>query len=166
MTVFREYYPLPQPEDVSLREKDDAMGAYLMMFAAIGAGLPLPMINLIASVIYYYIHRNKSRFVRFHSLQSLWSQLPVTLLNGILVIWFVRLIIYSEEFSSTFLGFVYAAILVNIIYFIFSIYAAIQAKQGRFYYFFFFGRLAYHITYQVKNEVDDTEKIVNRPPMY
>ena len=46
------YHPLPQPHELSEREKEDAMGAYLMMFAAVGAGLPLPVINLIAAIIY------------------------------------------------------------------------------------------------------------------
>jgi hypothetical protein len=27
-----EYYPLPQPAEIPEREKEDAMGAYLMMF--------------------------------------------------------------------------------------------------------------------------------------
>ena len=71
-----EYYPLPQPEEIPEREKEDAMGAYLMMFAAVAIGLPLPIINLIASFIYYYINRKKSRFIHFHSLQSLLSQIP------------------------------------------------------------------------------------------
>ena len=31
---------LPQPQDLTVREKEDAMGAYLMMFAAWGAGSP------------------------------------------------------------------------------------------------------------------------------
>jgi len=41
-----EYYPLQQPEDISEREKEDAMGSYLMMFAAVAIGLPLPIINI------------------------------------------------------------------------------------------------------------------------
>lgn len=168
MSTYTEYYPLPQPEELSNREKDDGMGAYLMMFAAIGAGLPLPLLNLIASIIYYYINRNKSRFVRFHALQSLWSQLPVTLLNSTLVIWFIRILFFGERiFTSTFMGLIYAAILINIVYFIFSIYAAIQAKKGRFYYFVFFGKLAYHQVYKISDE-PEKEHIspVNKPPMY
>jgi len=39
---------LPQPHEIPKRDREDAMGAYLMMFAAWGAGLPLPLLNLLA----------------------------------------------------------------------------------------------------------------------
>jgi len=65
---------LPQPDELSEREKDDAMGAYLMMFATWVVGLPLPVLNLIAAVIYFYVNKKSSRFVAFHALQSLLSQ--------------------------------------------------------------------------------------------
>jgi uncharacterized membrane protein len=151
---------------VNKREKDDAMGAYLMMFAALGAGLPLPMINLLAAIVYYFVNRNKGRFVRFHLLQSLWSQIPITLLNGFMVIWTVRNFVTNSEFSQLYFGLLWAAVIANILYFAFSIYAAVQANKGRFYYFMFFGRLAYHKVYQVRydeNRVDDV--VENIPPM-
>jgi len=53
------------------------MGAYLMMFATLAVGLPLPLINLVAAFIYLYINRKTSRFVHFHALQSLYSQIPL-----------------------------------------------------------------------------------------
>ncbi len=80
-----KYYPIEQVEDISMRDREDAMGAYLMMFAALAAGLPLPILNLIAAVIYYYVNKGKSRFVKFHALQSLYSQIPTTLMNAGLV---------------------------------------------------------------------------------
>ena len=48
--MSRIYAEIPQPEEVSTREREDAMGAYLMIFGALAAGLPLPIINLIAAV--------------------------------------------------------------------------------------------------------------------
>ena len=66
-----KYVKLPQPQDLSEREKEDAMGAYLMMFAALATSLPLPIINLIAAIVYYYINRKKGRFIHFHCLQSM-----------------------------------------------------------------------------------------------
>ena len=51
-----QYHPVPQPDDIPVREREDAMGGYLMMFAALAAGLPLPIINLIAAIIYFYIN--------------------------------------------------------------------------------------------------------------
>jgi len=165
MGKYTEYYPLPQPNEVSKRERDDAMGSYLMMFAALGAGLPLPIVNLLAAIIYYFVNRNKGRFVRFHLLQSLWSQIPLTLLNGFMVIWTIRNFITNSDFSQLFFGLLWTTVIVNILYFAFSIYAAVQANKGRFYYFLFFGKLAYHQVYRIrKNDVHESEE-VNLPPM-
>lgn len=68
-----KYMKLPQPHELSEREKEDARGAYLMMFAALATTLPLPIINLIAAIVYYYVNRKKGRFIHFHCLQSLLS---------------------------------------------------------------------------------------------
>src|SRR5438477_6013265 len=90
-----EYYPLEQPDELTTREKEDAMGAYLMMFAAIGAGLPLPIINLIAAVIYYFINKSASRFVRFHSYQALIATIPTTLINAGAMFWIIRILFFD-----------------------------------------------------------------------
>jgi|TARA_B110000879_G_scaffold48203_1_gene67938 hypothetical protein len=51
-----KYVKLPQPHELSEREKEDATGAYLIMFAALATSLPLPIINLIAATVYYYVN--------------------------------------------------------------------------------------------------------------
>ena len=147
-----EHHTLPQPEEISVREREDAMGAYLMMFAALAAGLPLPILNLIAAVIYYFINRKKSRFVNFHSLQSVLSQLPTSLLNAVAVFWGISILIGDFDFSDEFKGYVIAAALANLMYIIFSILAAVRARQGRIYYFLFFGRIAYHNAFKIRPE--------------
>lgn len=119
------------------------MGAYLMMFASMGAGLPFPFINLVAAAIYYRLNRDKGRFVRFHLLQSLWSQIPITVLNSIAVVWSIRNFIYDITFSNFHLGFIAFLLVLNLVYFIFSIIAALEARKGRLYYFLFFGKLAF-----------------------
>lgn len=157
-----DYYPIQQPDDMPAREREDAMGAYFMMFASLAAGLPLPIINLIAATIYYHINKHKSRFVRFHSLQSLLSQLPVSLLNAGLVIWAISL--FKQDFSieSSFIIYLSIAIIANLVYLGFSIVAAIEARKGRMYYFFFLGKFAYDIVYKVR---DDHETLYrNNPP--
>ena len=166
-----KYHPLPQPDEISVREKEDAMGAYLMMFAAIGAGLPLPIVNLIAAIIYYYLNRSKSRFVHFHSLQSLLSQIPTSLLNAGLVFWTFQRWIYSDcgffkcPHWNEYVGYACAVILANLAYFIFSIIAAIKARQGRMYYLVFFGKLSYHKVFAAReNEMDPVA--VNAPPKF
>ncbi|MDQ3191216.1 MAG: DUF4870 domain-containing protein [Bacteroidota bacterium] len=160
----QQYYSLPQPQELTVRECEDAMGAYLMMFASIGAGLPLPIINLIAAVVYYYINKSNSRFVRFHSLQSLLSQIPLTLLNAVAVFWTVRILFYNSfTFSDNYIGYILMLVLANLIYFIFSIIGAVKARKGRFYYFVFFGKVAYESVYRIKTETEIPE-IINKPP--
>ena len=156
------YHPLPQVEDISVREREDAMGAYLMMFASLGAGLPLPIINLIAAIIYYYLNKSTSRFVRFHVLQSLVSQVPVTLLNAAGVFWAVYCL-YWGAFGRSFVSYIITVVLANLVYLAFSIIACVRARKGRFYYFWFFGRWTYHRVFLVRGS-DASEAPVNLPP--
>lgn len=163
------YHPLPQPDEIPIREREDAMGAYLMMFAAIGAGLPLPIVNLIAAIIYYYLNKAKSRFVHFHSLQALLSQAPTTLMNAALLFWTLSRIFYQDcgfkdcPYWEEYVGYIWVVVIANILYFVFSIIAAIRARKGRMYYLVFFGKLSYHYVFQVKENEKETV-VVNAPP--
>jgi len=156
------YYPVPQPDEIGIREKEDAMGAYLMMFATLAVGLPLPIINLVAAFIYLYLNRKTSRFVHFHALQSLYSQIPVTLLNAGMIIWLIIILVNDFNFTSEFKGYTIMVGVANLIYFIFSLIAAAKARKGLFYYFIFFGRLAYHRAYMIHS--GPKEVAVNKPP--
>lgn len=159
-----QFAPLPQPEEVSIREREDGMGAYLMMFAALAAGLPFPALNLIAAVIYYYVNRKKGRFVHFHLLQSLYSQIPTTLLNMGLIYWVVRIVYGDYELSDNFWGYLAVDLLANLVYIILSIYAAMKARKGEFYYFFFFGKIAYAKAFAVTNTIYSETPATNKPP--
>ena len=160
-----EVIKLPQPNELSEREKDDAMGAYLMMFAAWAVGLPLPVLNLIAAVIYFYVNKKSSRFVAFHALQSLFSQVPVTMVNIGLVAWLVRTLIGSNGFSSAFFIYLSFMVLINLLYLIFSIIGLVHARKGRFYYMPFFGRISFNRYYGPNAESSSKPPVPpNRPP--
>jgi uncharacterized Tic20 family protein len=158
------FHPLPQPAEIPEREKEDAMGAYLMMFAAVAVGLPLPVINLIAAIIYYYVNRGKSRFIHFHSLQALLSQIPTTLINWVLVIWAARIFFTEMEFSDEFWAFAIFAAAATVFYFIISIIAAMKARRGRMYYFLFFGKVSYEVAFKVKETDGQPIPVENRSP--
>ena len=162
MNENSKYFPIPQPDELTIREKEDAMGAYLMMFATVAIGIPFPVLNLVAALIYLYINRNKGRFVYFHSLQSLYSQIPVTLLNAGLVVWFLICLIPDVQFTNEFIAYAIMTGIADIIYLIFSLIAAAKARKGIFYYFVFFGKLAYHQAYL--NRELTRKKHVNAPP--
>ncbi len=158
-----EYHQLPQPDEIETRVKEDAMGSYLMMFATSAIGIPLPILNLIAAIIYYYVNRSKGKFVQFHTLQSLWSQIPVTLLNSGLVAWTIVNLVRDLDFSSFYWGYLVMVGVANLVYFIFSIVGAVKARKGLFYYFLFFGEIAYQQVYRIRPERLDSSP-VNRPP--
>jgi uncharacterized Tic20 family protein len=163
--------PLPQPDEISQREKEDAMGSYFMMFAAWALGFPLPVFNLIAAFIYFFIHRKKSRFTAFHSLQSLLSQLPVTLVNVGLIVWIVRILvrwaIFDAEvpyFPQVFFVYLIFMVLLNIAYIVISIVALIKARKGQFFYMPLFGRVAFDHYYGPNAVSYEKPMEPNKPP--
>ncbi len=158
-----EYHPLPQPDQIETRIREDAMGAYFMMFATAAMGIPLPILNLVAAIIYYYVNRDKGRFVQFHTLQSLYSQIPVSLLNSGLVAWTIVNFAKGLDFTSFFWGYLIMVGIADLVYFIFSLVGAVRARKGFFYYFLFFGRLAYHQVYRIRPE-RAASMVQNRPP--
>ncbi len=158
-----KYHPIPQPEEISEREREDAMGAYLMMFASLGLGLPLPFVNILAAVVYYYVNRSKGRFVRFHALQSMHSQIVISLINSALITWGFLILADLSSPGKYFTGLLLAAGVFNLVYFIFSIVGAVYARKGRFYYFLFFGKYAYHLAYAIREE--KIRNNVNLPPV-
>ena len=104
------------------------------------------------------------KFVAFNTLQSLYSQIPVTFLNIGLVIWAVRNMYHELDFTQLFWGYLITAALFNLVYLIYSIIGAVKSHKGIFFYFLFFGKLAYHQVYKIKENESKTE-VVNQPPM-
>jgi uncharacterized membrane protein len=156
---------LPQPQEIPESERDDAMAAYLMMFASLAVGLPLPLINLIASLVYYLVNRKASRFVAFHSLQSLLSHLPIALANGGLVAWVVVGLVLPGHFLPAFFWYLAFTVLLNLAYIVLSIIALVHAHKGRFYYMPFFGRLSFLRLYGPRAEARQKKvSWENRPP--
>jgi uncharacterized membrane protein len=134
---------LPPPDEISSRERDDAMGAYLMMFASLGLGLPLPLFNIIASAIYYFINRKNSRFVAFHALQAFLFHIPVSLFNAATLVWIVIVLVGGHFIPTSFFPFCIFTILLNLIFIIYSLIALVRARRGLFFYIPLFGRLAF-----------------------
>jgi len=134
---------LPQPEEITERERDDAMASYLMMFASLAIGLPIPLVNLIASVIYFLVNRKTSPFVAFHALQALLTHIPVVLLNAGLVAWLVTILVTQSGYHPLFFWYLFFTVLVNLAYIVWSIVALVHAHKGRFFYMPLVGRLCF-----------------------
>jgi len=157
-----KYLPLPQPDEIPLREKEDAMGAYLMMFAGVAIAIPLPILNLVASFVYLYMNRNKSPFVTFHALQALYSQIPVTILNMGLLAWLIVCLVNDFTFSMEFKAFAAMVVIVNLVDIVFSLVAAAKARKGLMYYYIFFGRISFEQAFSARNKTE--KKWENKPP--
>lgn len=164
---MEDYHPIPQPHEIDTQRKEQAMASYMMMFFSQAVGLPLPVINFIASIIYYSVIKKKGLFVKFHAFQSLLSQIPITIVNGYAVIQVIINLINNYTFSDVFIGYLITAGVFNLIYIVFSIIAAVKSYKGRMYYFILFGRIAYHNTFKIKENVtveSGTIQHRNTPP--
>lgn len=155
---------IPQPYEITTKEREQSLAAYLMMFATAAAGLPLPFLNLVASFAYYYFTKSTSRFVRFHSFQSLISQLPISLMNGVAVFWTFRILFTEVVFSDMYKGYLAVVVLSNLVYVLFSLIAAIKAYKGHMFYFVFFGKVAYLKAFAGKSEAEESLMHQNLPP--
>ena len=111
-------------------EAEKASNSYLMSLIAIMAGLPLPILNLLATFIFYTAHTRKSYFIRWHCTQALISQLIVFPINSIAFWWTFRVFYAFTEANPAY--FIYMAVIVgiNVIEFIATIYAAIETRKG------------------------------------
>jgi uncharacterized membrane protein len=158
--------PLPQPDEIPDREKEDAMGAYLMMFASLAIGLPIPLLNLIASVIYFFVNRKNGTFVAFHALQALLTHVTVVLLNAGVIGWLIGILVVPphDSFSPAFFWYLFFVVLVNIAYIVWSIVALVHARKGRFFYMPLVGRMCFARYYGPKARGRTARTWENRPP--
>src|SRR5271169_338617 len=156
---------LPQPDEIPERDKEDAMGAYLMMFASLAIGLPIPLVNLIASVIYFLVNRKNSLFAAFHSLQALLTHIPVVLLNAGMVGWLIGNLVVKAGFAPGFFWYLIFTILANLTYIVWSTVALVRARKGRFIYFSLVGRFCFGRYYGPHAEKRrDPRRWENKPP--
>ena len=84
ITTTKKIYP----EDL-----EQASNSYLMAIVAVVAGLPLPIINTLASLIYYAAHRRSSYFVRWHCIQSILAQAIMIPFNSFALAWTLKIIL-------------------------------------------------------------------------
>jgi uncharacterized Tic20 family protein len=122
-------------------ESEKASNSYLMSLLVIIVGLPIPLINLIATFIFFLMNRKASVFVKWHCTQALLSQLVLFFINSYTFWWTVSILFGEETFSNDYFAYLSTAIVINITELISTIYAAIQTRKGKHVEFFFFGPL-------------------------
>lgn len=111
-------------------EKEKAANSYLMSLMAAMVGLPLPLVNMLATVIFYLANRKRTYYVRWHCMQALISQIPLYLINTVLFWWTVRLLLGYESLTSFYFAYLFTVVLFNVIDYVATIYSAIKVRKG------------------------------------
>lgn len=112
-------------------ELEAASNSYLMSLLVAMIGLPFPIVNLIATIIFFLANRRQTYFVRWHCMQALVSQLPLFCTNSILFWWTVRVFIGWTSLSSFYFAYLFTVLLFNFIDFIATIHTMIAVRQGK-----------------------------------
>lgn len=116
-----------EPEE---HEAEKASNSYLMSLVVLIIGLPLPIVNLIASIIFYFANRKATYFVRWHCTQALLSQFSLFIFNAYGFWWTIFIIFGTEKVNSIYLSYIITIIIFNIIEFAVTIFTAIQTRKG------------------------------------
>ena len=111
-------------------EAEKASNSYLMSLIALIAGLPIPIINLFATLFFFIANRKGTYFVRWHCTQALLSQFSMLLINSFGFWWTMSIIFSKQNISNDFIAYIITAILFNLIEFMATIYTAIQTRKG------------------------------------
>ncbi|MBS4042503.1 MAG: hypothetical protein KGZ59_01680 [Chitinophagaceae bacterium] len=123
----------------SEHELEKASNSYLMSLVALIAGMPLPIINLVATFFFYVGNRRGTYFVRWHCIQALLSQLSLLFMNSFGFWWTVSILFGPETISNKYLAYIISVFLFNIIELIATIYSAIQVRKGHHVSWWFYG---------------------------
>ena len=77
-------------------EAEKASTSYLMSLVAVIGGLPLPIINLLATFFFFVGNKKGTYFVRWHCMHALFSQLLLFFINSF-GFWWTMTIIFSSK---------------------------------------------------------------------
>ena len=112
-------------------ECESAANSYLMSLLAAMAGLPFPIVNLVATVIFWLSNRRGTYFVRWHCMQALVSQVPLFLTNCVLFWWTVRVVLGWAPLSSLYFAYLFTVVLFNVVDFVATIHTMLAVRRGR-----------------------------------
>lgn len=122
-------------------EAESASSSYLMSLIAIVVGLPLPIINLIATLVFYLGNRKSTYFVRWHCTQALLSQLSMLFINSLGFWWTISIIFADEVVTNQYIAYIIVVLAFNLAEFVATIYTAVQTRKGIHIEWWFYGAL-------------------------
>ncbi|OYD41588.1 DUF4870 domain-containing protein [Sphingobacterium cellulitidis] len=118
------------PREITEDEREYASNSYLMSLFALFIGLPLPIFNLLATVIFYLGKRKSTSFVRWHCTQALISQFSIFFFNTAAFWWTIAIILHKKEVSDSYISYLILIFILNGIEVISTIYTSIQTRKG------------------------------------
>ena len=136
MTVNSEFAYKPKEY-----EAEKASNGYLMSLIALMVGMPLPIINLLATIIFYLGNRKGTYFIRWHCTQTLVSQFTLLIVNGIGFSWTMSIVFGDNIISNRYVAYIITIFLFNLSEFIVTIAAAIKTRKGQHMEWWFWGPL-------------------------
>jgi uncharacterized Tic20 family protein len=122
-------------------ESEKASNSYLMSLVALMAGLPMPIVNLIATVIFYFANRRAAHFVKWHCTQTLLIQAFTLVMNAACVYWTISIVFGGNTVTNNYISYVFTVVAFNLVEFIATIYTAIRTRKGEHVSWWFFGPL-------------------------
>lgn len=122
-------------------EAERASNSYLMSLIAVIAGLPLPIINLLATFFFFMANRKGTYFVRWHCTQALLSQASLLVMNSCGFWWTVSILFSDGTLSNSYVSYMMTIFLFNLVDFIATIYTAIETRKGKHISWWFYGDL-------------------------
>ena len=126
-------------ERISDGNCERASNGYLMSVVVIIAGVPLPILNLLATFFFFVAHKKGDYFVRWHCTQALLSQLSVFLINTTGFWWTMYVLFGDKEPSNTYIAYLIMAFLFNLSELIVTFYTAIKTRKGKHVFWWFYG---------------------------
>lgn len=122
-------------------EAEKASNSYIMSLLAIMAGLPLPIINLAATFIFYLGNKKSTYFVRWHATQALLSQFSLLFMNSAAFWWTIDIISQNSQITTPYISYMLTVLTFNLGEFVITIYTAIQTRKGIHVKWWFYGEL-------------------------
>jgi uncharacterized membrane protein len=125
--------------DLETYRPGDHEAEYLMSLIAVIAGLPFPIINLLATLIFYLGNRKGTYYVRWHCTQALISQASLLLINSYGFWWTESVVFRGGEITNAYIAYMMTAFLFNLVEFIVTMYTAIHTRKGKHVKWWFYG---------------------------
>ena len=146
-----------QPHD---SEMERASNSYLMSLVAVIGGLPLPIFNLLATILFYLGNRKSTLFVKWHCTQALLSQLGLFFFNSAGFWWTIAVIFQEKQATNYYIAYMITIVLFNIIEFIGTLIMATKTRNGEHPELFFFSDITDLIC--KTNKIEDAQIPTNK----